>query len=80
VNLSGSINFNIFFVFITTPGRLYLLRNQLVQGGATYKSKINQAQIRDANSLLKLLPTLIIDIMMDYTDEDWGKIYYPVLK
>ena len=60
--------------------RLYMLRNQLMHGGATYKSKVNRAQVRDACNILKLLIPIIIDIMMENRNEDWGEIYYPVVE
>ena len=59
--------------------RLYTLRNQILHGGATYKSKVNRAQVRDANNILKLLVPIVIDIMLSHPGEDWGEIYYPVV-
>ena len=59
--------------------RLYMLRNQIMHGGATYKSKVNRAQVRDACNILKLFIPIIIDIMMENRNEDWGDIYYPVV-
>lgn len=59
--------------------RLYILRNQMMHGGATYQSQVNREQVRDgANMLFVLLPN-IISIMMDSENEDWGEIYYPVI-
>ena len=60
--------------------RLYMLRNQLMHGGATYKSKVNRTQVRDACNILKLFISIIIDIMMENRNEDWGEIYYPVVE
>jgi hypothetical protein len=59
--------------------RLYMLRNQLMHGGATYKSKVNRAQVRDACNILKLFIPIIIEIIMENKNEDWGEIYYPVV-
>ncbi|WP_026764601.1 HEPN domain-containing protein [Sediminibacterium salmoneum] len=59
--------------------RLYTLRNQLVHGGATYKSEVNRAQVIDGKNILNMLVPLIIEIMMDNEFEDWGEIYYPVI-
>lgn len=59
--------------------RLYTLRNQLLHGGATYKSKLNRSQVKDACSILRLLVPIIIDIMIENGKEDWGKVYYPVI-
>jgi hypothetical protein len=59
--------------------RLYMLRNQLMHGGATYKSKVNRAQVRDACNILKLFIPIIIDIIIDNKNEDWGEVFYPVV-
>lgn len=59
--------------------RLYTLRNQLVHGGATYQSKLNRSQVKDACSILKLLVPIIIDIMIQNGKEDWGRVHYPVI-
>lgn len=59
--------------------RLYTLRNQIMHGGATYKSKVNRAQVRDAGNILKMLIPIIIDIIIENRNENWGEIYYPVV-
>ena len=59
--------------------RLYTVRNQLIHGGATFKSKVNRAQVNDGANMLSLLVPLIIDIMLENIDEDWGTVYYPVV-
>jgi hypothetical protein len=60
--------------------RLYVLRNQIMHGGATYKSKINRSQIADGTRIIEMLIPVIIDIMLQNPDEDWGRILYPVVK
>lgn len=59
--------------------RLYVLRNQLLHGGATYKSKVNRSQLRDGCNMLRLLVPLTIELMMDHGELDWGKVHYPVV-
>lgn len=59
--------------------RLYVLRNQVLQGGATYNSRVNREQLHDATDLLSHLVPLIIKIMMDTPKEDWDPIAYPVI-
>ncbi len=60
--------------------RLYTLRNQLLHGGATWNSGVNRDQMRDsANFLGKLIP-VIIEIMMDNSNELWGEACYPVVE
>jgi hypothetical protein len=60
--------------------RLYTLRNSIVHGGATYNSKLNRTQLRDASNIMQLLVPIIIDIMMENRDHNWGDIAYPVVK
>ena len=60
--------------------RLYTLRNQLIHGGATYNSKLNRSQLRDACNIMQLLVPIIIDIMLENGEHDWGEIAYPVVK
>ncbi len=59
--------------------RLYVLRNQLVHGGATWNSTVNRTQVRDgANIMLALVP-LVIEIMLDHPQQDFGAVLYPVV-
>jgi hypothetical protein len=60
--------------------RLYTVRNQLIHGGATYNSKLNRSQVKDASEILEFLLPIIIDIMLTNIDEDWGVINYPVIE
>lgn len=59
--------------------RLYILRNQIMHGGATYQSQVNRTQITDGRNMLLVLMPIIIEIMMNSEGEDWGEIYYPVI-
>jgi len=59
--------------------RLYVLRNQLVHGGATWNSGANRDQVRDGAAVLGTLLPLFIDIMMDNPARDWGRPFYPVV-
>jgi hypothetical protein len=59
--------------------RLYTLRNQLIHGGATFNSKLNRAQLRDACNIMQLLVPIIIDIMLENGEHNWGEIAYPVI-
>ena len=60
--------------------RLYVLRNQMVHGGATWNSSVNRNQIRDGAAVLGCLLPIFIDIMMDHPARDWGQPYYPVVE
>jgi hypothetical protein len=59
--------------------RLYVLRNQLMHGGATYQSKVNRDQVKDGRRMLMELLPIIVNIMLNEKDRDWGKIYFPVV-
>jgi hypothetical protein len=59
--------------------RLYVLRNQLVHGGATWNSGVNRAQVRDGAAILGFLVPVFVDLMMDNPQEDWGQPFYPVV-
>ena len=58
--------------------RLYTLRNQLIHGGATWNSRINRDQLRDARAIMDELVPFVIEIMMDNAREHWGEPCYPV--
>jgi hypothetical protein len=60
--------------------RLFVLRNQLLHGGATYKSQVNRDQVKDGAELLGALMPSVIEIMLNAPEEDWGEVYYPVIK
>ena len=60
--------------------RLYVLRNQMVHGGATWNSSVNRSQVRDGVAILENLLPIFIDLMLDNHDYDWGKPLYPVVK
>lgn len=60
--------------------RLYVLRNQLMHGGATWNSRVNRAQVRDGANLLHTLVPLVIGLMLDHPELDVGAIAYPVLR
>lgn len=61
-------------------GRLYVLRNQLVHGGATWNSSANRNQVRDGAAILGCLLPLFIDLMMDNPDYEWPMPQYPVVE
>lgn len=59
--------------------RLYVLRNQIIHGGATWNSSVNREQVRDGANILSVLMPIFIDIMMDNSAENWGEPFYPVV-
>lgn len=60
--------------------RLYVLRNQLVHGGATWNGDVNRAQVRDGAALLGTLLPLFVDLMMDHPAHAWPMPHYPVVE
>ena len=58
--------------------RFYVLRNQVMHGGATWNSAVNRKQVNDCNSLMKVLVPLFAKIMLNNPDEDWGALPFPV--
>lgn len=59
--------------------RLYVLRNQLIHGGATWNSSANREQVRDGAAVMGWLLPVFIDIMMDHAEHEWGMPHYPVI-
>ena len=59
--------------------RLYVLRNQLVHGGATWNSQVNRAQLRDGCAILGMLVPAVIEILLEATGYDDDPIAYPVI-
>lgn len=66
-------------LFSIVLDRLYVLRNQVLQGGATYQSRVNRDQVTDGVNLLASIMPIIIGIMLAAADQDWGEIAYPVV-
>ena len=59
--------------------RLYVLRNQLIHGGATWNSSVNRDQIRDGANIMDKLVPIIIHILLGNPDKLWGDAAYPVI-
>lgn len=59
--------------------RLYVLRNQLIHGGATWNSSVNRSQVKDGAAVLDVLLPIFIDILMNNPNNEWGNPYYPVV-
>jgi hypothetical protein len=60
--------------------RLYVLRNQLVHGGATWNSDVNRGQVRDGAAVLGCLLPIFIDLMMDAPGHAWPMPHYPPVR
>lgn len=61
--------------------RLFTLRNQMIQGGVSYKSSINRKQLEDGcKILLSLLPVFIQILIENAQSLDIDKPFYPVVQ
>ncbi len=82
VALRNLANGNIPELMSTVLDRLYILRNQLIHGGATYSSKINRNQVQDGARIMGELLPVIVQIMLtaslDRAEIDWGDVHFPV--
>ena len=52
--------------------RLYVLRNQLLHGGATWQGSVNRIQVQDGAAIMAFLVPRFINLMLDKPDDDWG--------
>lgn len=59
--------------------RLYMLRNQLVHGGATWNSEVNRDQLRDSTKFLGAFVPCVIEVMMNNPATLWGDPIFPVV-
>ena len=73
---------NVHHILREVFGRLYVLRNQIFHGGATFASGWGQDQVRDGSRIMASLVPVIVDIMEadienNPDSETWGKVAYP---
>jgi len=66
-------------ILSTVFDRLYVLRNQLIHGGATWNSSVNRSQVHDGAKILAFLTPMFIELMMDNPHVKWGAPHYPVV-
>lgn len=59
--------------------RLYVLRNQIIHGGSTWGGDRNRNQVKICSKVISVMVPLMVDIMLDSPDVDWGDLHYPVL-
>lgn len=70
---------NVALVLRVVFDRLYVLRNQLVHGGATWDSTINREQVKDGARVMATVIPAIVELLLDHPAEDFGEVYYPVV-
>lgn len=66
-------------VLVIALSRIYVLRNQIMHGGATWNSSVNRDQVRDCGRLLAKLVPLILEVMLDNPGTLWGDACFPVI-
>ena len=59
--------------------RLYVLRNQLIHGNATWNGQLNRQQVNDGYRLLGALQPVFLSIMMSNPHKEWGRLAYPII-
>jgi len=59
--------------------RLYVLRNQLFHGNATWNSSANRTQLEQGTAIMEQLLPAIVAILLDSSDQLWGDPKYPVV-
>ena len=67
------------FILSTLFDRLYVLRIQLMHGGATWDSSVNRSQVQDGARIMAALVPVFVHLMMSHPDVDWGPMDYPVV-
>ena len=61
--------------------RIYLMRCQVVHGAATYRGKLNRTALRRCSTMLgHLLRTMLVVMIDNGSDEDWGIMCYPPMQ
>jgi len=60
--------------------RLYVLRNQVFHGGATWESSANRHQVRSGADIMAKIVPIVVDVMHAEMGRDWGRIAYPVVR
>jgi hypothetical protein len=64
---------------MTVIERIYILRNQLVHGGSTHGGKMNRQQLQQCILIMDQFVPVIMNIIMQNPDIDWGLLMYPPL-
>ena len=64
-------------ILITLFRRLYTLRNQLVHGGARWRSSFNRDSVRNSARVMDRLVPILVDLMRANPQKCWGVPMYP---
>lgn len=68
---------NVLQVLMGIFERLYVLRNQLMHGGARWQSGRNGPQVRDGLAILLALVPILVKVMKSCEREGWGELAFP---
>lgn len=72
---------NVAATFHRVLQRLHVLRNQIVHGGATWKSKVNRRQVEDGTYIMQRLVPTVLGIMLRRMAKNpaatWGSVAWP---
>jgi hypothetical protein len=66
-------------VLVVLLDRLYVLRNQLIHGSATWQGSKNRQQVRDGAAIMSKLVPSILHLMLDLGHLVWGEASFPVV-
>lgn len=58
--------------------RLYVIRNQIMHGGAAHGIDYNRKMLTAGYQVLEAMMPIIVAIMMTRPDVDWGEVYFPI--
>lgn len=64
-------------VLETLFDRMYVFRNQMIHGAATFRSKVTRGQVEDGARIMALLMPMFTDMMMNNSGADWRVPNYP---
>ncbi len=67
---------NTLFILGILFDRMYVLRNQILHGSATYESKINRPQLITSRKILERVLPIFMEIILQNPDAHWGQTLY----
>ena len=70
---------NTHLILTTLFDRLYVLRNQLMHGGAPWRGVDPRVQIPDGARIMATLVPIFVGLMMSHPEVNWGPMEYPVV-
>lgn len=68
-------------ILVIIFSRLYVLRNQLMHGGATWDGQLNRESVLLGTIIMRRMLPIFIKLMMDNPKQNWGRAaYFPVVE